>query len=276
MARNLAKAGYNVRVWNRTRSRAEPLAAHGIYVADDPADAVRGADAVLTMLFDGQQVLDVMKAATPGLRAGVVWIQSSTVGPEGLSPLVDLAREQGLHFFDAPVLGTRQPAENGELTILAAGPGAARPMAEQIFGVIGRKTIWLGDDSAAGPASRLKLVANNWVLVVSNGTAETLALAKGLGVDPQYFLEAIEGGALDLPYLRLKAGAILSGDHTPSFTVSGGLKDARLIVAGAEKTGVRLDIAPAVVERLARTEAKGHGGEDLSASYLASFDDSTS
>lgn len=274
MARSLSAAGYEVRAWNRTRSRAQPLAADGILVTDDPTDAVRDADAVITMLFDGPAVLDVMRAAAPALRDGVVWVQSSTVGPDALGELGALAGEIGAHFLDAPVLGTRPVAEAGQLTVLAAGPDAARPVAERVFDAIGRHTIWLGDDGTAGAASSLKLVVNTWVLTVTHGAAEVMALAKGLGVDRDHILEAVGGGPLDLPYLRAKSAAILNDDFAPNFTVDAAAKDARLIVAAAEHHGIRLDLTAAGAERFRRASAQGHGNDDMAASYFASFPDS--
>ncbi len=272
MARNLLAAGHHVRVWNRTRARAEPLGASGAQVADRPRDAVRGADAVLTVLLDAPAVREAVREARPGLREGAVWIQSGTVGPQSLPELAELAAEAGVLLVDAPVLGTKAPAESGELQVLAAGPQDARPVADRVFDAIGRRTVWLGEDPAEGAASRLKLVFNSWVLAVINGTAESLALARGLGVDPAGFLAALEGTALDSGYLRMKADAILGGDYTPSFTVSGAAKDARLIADAAERAGVRLDLAAAGAERLGRAERRGHGGKDAAASYLASFD----
>ncbi|MCM2419231.1 NAD(P)-dependent oxidoreductase [Streptomyces sp. RKAG293] len=272
MARNLAAAGLEVRAWNRTLARAEPLAAAGVHITGDPVEAVRGADAVVTMLLDGPSVLRTMREASPGLREGVVWAQMCTVGPDALAPLAALARERGAHFVDAPVLGTRSAAEAGRLTVLAAGPEAARPVAGRVFDAVGRKVLWLGDDGGKGTASSLKLVLNSWVLAVTNGAAEAMALAKGLDVDPRNFFEALDGGPLDLPYLRLKAEAMLSGDFAPNFTVDGALKDARLIVAAGEAHGVQLDVAAAGAERFSRAAGQGHGGEDMAASYFASFD----
>jgi 3-hydroxyisobutyrate dehydrogenase len=271
MARNLSAAGYEVRAWNRTHSKAQPLAADGITVTEDPADAVRDADAVITMLFDGPAVLDVMRAAAPALRDGAVWVQSSTVGPDALPELAALADEIGVRFLDAPVLGTKPVAESGQLTVLAAGPDAARPVAQRVFDAIGRSTIWLGDDGAAGAASSLKLVLNTWVLAVTHGTAEVMALAKGLGVDPDRILEAIGGGPLDLPYLRAKSAAIQNGDFAPNFTVDAAAKDARLIVAAGERHGIRLDLTAAGAARFERAAAQGHGDDDMAASYFASF-----
>ncbi|WP_329394346.1 NAD(P)-dependent oxidoreductase [Streptomyces lydicus] len=273
MARNLARAGLDVRVWNRTRARAEPLAADGARVTDTPAQAVDGAAVVLTMLLDGDAVLAAMRQAAPSLAAGALWIQASTVGTEGFAPLVHLAGEHRLRFVDAPVLGTKEPAEKGELTILAAGPQDVRERAGQVFDIIGSRTQWVGEDAASGAATRLKLVVNTWVLTVISGTGEVLGLAEGLGVDPRAFLAAVSGGALDLPYLRLKSETILSGNYPPSFTVSAARKDARLITGAAREAGVRVDLATAAAERFRRAAEQGHGEEDASAAYFASFED---
>ncbi|KUJ66349.1 3-hydroxyisobutyrate dehydrogenase [Streptomyces albus subsp. albus] len=273
MARHLAAVdGLDVRVWNRTRAKAEPLAAAGARVADTPAEAVRGADAVLTMLYDGPAVLETMRQAAPGLRSGTVWIQSTTAGLSGIDVLTAFAREHGLVFVDAPVLGTRQPAENGQLTVLAAAPQRLREALAPLFGAYGGQTVWIGEDGTEGTASRLKLVVNSWVLTVTHGTAEALALAKGLGVDPRGFLAAVAGGALDMGYLRAKAELLLGGELAPSFATTTAEKDARLIVEAGERAGVRLDVVAAGAERFRRAVEQGHGGEDMAASYFASFD----
>ncbi|WP_405410042.1 NAD(P)-dependent oxidoreductase [Streptomyces decoyicus] len=272
MARNLAAAGLDVRAWNRTRAKAEPLAADGIRVTGTPAEAVDGADVVLTMLLDGEAVLQAMGQAAAELPAGVLWLQTSTVGTEALPPLARFADEHHLRFVDAPVLGTKAPAEKGELTVLAAGPQDVRERAGRVFDCVGSRTLWVGEDAASGAASRLKLVVNNWVLTVISGTGESVALAGALGVDPRDFLDAVAGGALDMPYLRLKSELILSENYPASFTVSAARKDARLILEAARDTGVRMDLATAAAERLRRAERQGHGQEDATAAYFASFD----
>ncbi|WP_405678319.1 NAD(P)-dependent oxidoreductase [Streptomyces sp. NBC_01511] len=272
MARNLSRTGHAVRVWNRTRAKAEPLAADGARVADSPADAVRGADVVLTMLYDGAAVLETMTAAAPGLRPGTVWLQTTTVGTEGLTPLAELADTHGLVFFDSPVLGTKGPAEQGKLVVLGAGREDAREAVTSVLAAVGDRTVWVGADGASGAATRLKLVCNSWVLTLTHGTAEALALAKGLDVDPRSFLDAMAGGSLDCGYLRIKASAILDDDYTPNFALTTAAKDARLIVSAGEAEGVRLDIAEAGANRFARAEAKGHGAQDMAATYFASFD----
>ena len=274
MARNLVRAGHTVRAWNRTRAKAEPLAADGAHIAGSPADAVQGADVVVTMLYDGAAVLEVMREAAPALRTGTAWVQSTTAGIEATGELAGFARDHDLVFYDAPVLGTRQPAETGQLTVLAAGPSAGRAVVTPVFDAVGSRTLWVGEDGAAGGPSRLKLVVNSWVLDVTAATGEVLALARGLGVGPQKFLDVVAGGGLDMGYLRIKADAILNDKLTPpNFTVTTAEKDARLILRAGEQHGVRLDVATAAAERLSRAAAQGHADEDMAAAYFASFDE---
>ncbi|MFF4017984.1 NAD(P)-dependent oxidoreductase [Streptomyces sp. NPDC001843] len=274
MARNIARAGHSVRVWNRTRAKAEPLAADGAHVAGTPAEAVEGADVVLTMLYDGSAVREVMREAVPALRSGTVWAQSTTAGIEAVAELAGFAREHGLVFYDAPVLGTRQPAEAGQLTVLAAGPEEGREKVTPVFDAVGARTVWAGDDAAAAGATRLKLVANSWVLAATAAAGEVLALSKGLGVDPNSFFDLVQGGPLDMGYLRAKSRLVLEGELTPAqFAVATAEKDARLIVRAGERAGVRLDVAEATAERLARAAAQGHADEDMVAAYFASFDE---
>ncbi|MFE0512166.1 NAD(P)-dependent oxidoreductase [Streptomyces sp. NPDC058964] len=274
MARNLVRAGHTVRAWNRTRAKAEPLAADGAHVADTPAEAVQGADVVLTMLYDGHAVLEVMREAAPALPSGAVWVQSTTAGLESVADLAGFARDHGLVFYDAPVLGTRQPAEAGQLTVLAAGPAQGRETVAPVFDAVGARTVWTGEDGAAGSATRLKLVANSWVLAVTAATGEVLALSRALGVDPRDFFDLIEGGPLDMGYLRAKAGLVLDGGLSPAqFAVATAEKDARLIMRAGEENGVRLDVAAATAERFARAAAQGHADEDMAAAYFASFDE---
>jgi 3-hydroxyisobutyrate dehydrogenase len=270
MGRSMLRAGLPLRAWNRTRAKALPLEADGAVIAATPADAVRDAAVIVTMLSDGLAVSETMAAAAPGLRSGQVWAQTATVGLPGLQPLARLAREHGLLFVDAPVLGTRQPAEQGALAVLAAGPDEARPVLQPVFDAVGRKTIWLGAE--AGAATRLKLVVNSWVLAVTTSAAEALALARGLGIDPELFLQAVAGGPVDCAYLQSKAAAILGGDFSANFGLDMAAKDARLVSEAASAAGIRLDVAPAVAGRFRRAAELGHPDEDMAATYFASFD----
>ncbi|MCW2716435.1 NAD(P)-dependent oxidoreductase [Pseudonocardia sp.] len=270
MGHNILAAGLPLQVWNRSPEKAQPLADAGATLAADPAEAVRGADVVVTMLGDGHHVLAVMEQAADGLASGQVWAQTTTAGVDQ-DDLVAFAEEHGLLFVDAPVVGTRQPAESGQLVVLAAGPAAAKDAVQPVFDAVGKTTTWVADDAAGLPASRLKLVVNSWVLAVTAATAEAVALAKGLDVDPQAFLDSVAGGPLDLPYLQNKAKAILAEDWAPNFSVTNAAKDADLVVAAGKGAGVELDVAAAASARYHRAADAGHGDDDMAANYLASF-----
>ncbi len=271
MARNLARAGFDVCAWNRTGEKARPLEEDGVRVFKSPAQAADGADVLLTMLSDSGAVLDVVEDALPGVREGTVWLQMSTIGEVGTERCAEIARAHGIVLFDAPVLGTKQPAEQGKLVILASGPDerAAREAIQPIFDAVGQKTMWLGE---AGAGTRLKLVVNGWVLTVVEGGAETIALAEGLGLDPALLFEAIEGGALDLPYLRMKGKAIAERNFEPSFRLTLAAKDARLIEESAQRRQIDVPLFSTIRRRLAEG-AKDHGDEDMSATYWTSAPD---
>ncbi|GAA0264582.1 NAD(P)-dependent oxidoreductase [Cryptosporangium japonicum] len=263
MARNIAAAGLPLRVWNRTRAKAEPLAEVGAVVTDTAAAAADGADVVVTMQFDLDSVVDAISAAAPA--PGTIWIQSATVGVDGAARLAELAAERGLVYVDAPVLGTRKPAEDGTLVVLASGPDDAHERCAPVFDAIGSRTLWVGE---AGQGSRLKLVANLWVTIATAGTAEVLSLAGTLGLDPSLFFRAVEGGAVDMPYLHLKGGAMLADNFAPSFTVEGAAKDTRLIVEAAAENGLELPVARAVAGRFEAAVDAGHADLDMAAAYL--------
>jgi 3-hydroxyisobutyrate dehydrogenase len=270
MARNMARAGLSVRAWNRTTEKAEPLADDGVYVAGTPADAARGAGIVVTMLADAGAVTAAFERALPGIDPAadphVIWLQMSTIGEAATRRCENIANSSGIGFVDAPVLGTREPAERGELVILESGPEQARPRIQPVFDAVGQRTIRAGQ---AGAATRLKLVLNSWVLAVVEAGAETIALAEGLGIDPDLFFTAIDGGELDLPYLRMKGSAIASRDFSPSFRLELAAKDAGLVTESALLHGLDLPVFEAVAERLGEG-AVAHGDEDLSATYLTS------
>ncbi|MEU5862672.1 NAD(P)-dependent oxidoreductase [Nonomuraea sp. NPDC047529] len=273
MARNLLKSGLSVRVWNRTRDKAEPLAADGALVAGSPAEAVEGADVIVTMLSDGDAVHDAMTAAAPAFRPGQVWAQMSTVGVAAVDRLAALAAEHGLTFADAPVQGTRQPAEQGKLVILAAAPEQARQALAPVFDAVGSRTLWLGEDGSQGTGTKLKMAAVSYGISMTGIVAEALALAKGLGLDPGLVREVVTGGPMDNVYFQAKSKAILEGDFEPSFTVHNAEKDTRLITQAGESAGVRLDMVAAAGERLRRAAAQGHGDQDMAATYFASFEE---
>jgi 3-hydroxyisobutyrate dehydrogenase len=265
MARNLAQAGHTVRAWNRTRDKAQPLAADGVTVTDSPAEAADGADVVITMLAAGDAVKEVAGQALDG--SGATWAQMSTVGLEAAQELAQLAEDQGIAYVDAPVLGTKQPAENGQLVVLAAGAQEARDTCAPVFDVVGAKTVDLGDDPVAG--SRLKVVLNSWIVGLVQALAETLKLAEALGVEQQQFLDTIAGGPLHADYADVKGKAMIAGEFPPSFELELARKDIGLVLAAAAEAGLELPAAKATAQAFDRAIEQGHGREDMAAVYAA-------
>ena len=263
MARNIASSGMSVRAWNRTADKARPLEADGISVFDSPAEAAEGAEVIVTMLSDADAVLGVIEEAA-GAGNGAVWLQMSTIGESGTDRCIELAGRHALMLIDAPVLGTKQPAEEGKLVVLASGPRELRERVQPIFDAVGQKTMWVGE---AGAGTRLKIVTNSWVLAVVEAGAEIIALAEGLQVDPGLIFEAIEGGPLDLPYLRLKAKAITERNFDPSFRLGLAAKDAGLIEESARRHAIELPLFATIRRRLDEG-AREHSDQDLSATYL--------
>jgi len=267
MAANLARGGLGVRVWNRTSSRAEALAADGAVVAASPAEAVRGATIVITMLADGPATEraatgpDGFLAAAPG----VTWVQMGTIGIEWTARLADIAAARGVVFVDAPVSGSEGPARAGQLTILASGPEPVRDALAQVFALLGRATVWLGQ---AGQGTRAKLVLNNWLADLTETTAETLSFARRLGLDPADIVDLLQSNPLAPPHPVQKARAMLAGDFSPSFALKHALKDAELAAQAAQANGAALTLTGALLPRWRLTAASGHADDDLAAVYL--------
>lgn len=261
MARNLASAGLDVTVWNRTVDKARGI--DGATVAPVVTDAVSEADIVVTMLFDADSTAEIMASALPSMKDGAIWIQSATVGLDGVDSLSQLAAEHGVTYLDAPVLGTKQPAENGALTVLVGGPRDLEDAVAPVFDAIGAKTVWVGEQ--IGDGHRLKLVANSWVLSVTSATAQALATARALEIDPREFLSTIQGGPLDCGYAQLKGAAMLDGHLEASFGLDGATKDAGLIADAMESVAVESGVMRAMQERFADAAASGHGKADMAA-----------
>jgi 3-hydroxyisobutyrate dehydrogenase len=263
MVTSLRREGFEVAAWNRTRTRAEPLAALGAMVVDDAVDAVDGAEVVLTMLYDADSVLEVMADVLPAMPDGAVWVQSSTIGQEGTRLAADLATTHGVAYVDAPMLGTKTPAEKGLLVVLAAGDPHLRARLTPVFDAVGGKTLWVGDEP--GPASALKLVCNAWVGSVTAAVGQSVALAGQLGLDPRLFLDAIAGGPLDSAYAQLKGGAMIDGAFDPQFELDGVRKDLGLIRAAEAGSQTSTVLTEAVLACFDTASERGHGGDDMAA-----------
>ncbi len=204
MAASALRAGIPTIVWNRRLEAARDLAELGAEVAPIAADAARRAAIVVTMVTDADAVLSVARdqGMLAALAPGAIWAQMSTIGVAGIDRVAALAgaARPDVIFLDAPVSGSKDPAEGGQLTIFASGPAAARARVAALFGALGQRTIWLGE---AGAGTRLKLVNNTWLAFATEAVATSVALARRLGLDTETVVDALGGGPLVSTWQRV-------------------------------------------------------------------------
>jgi 3-hydroxyisobutyrate dehydrogenase len=268
MARNLVRAGLRTTVWDRSPSATAPLSEAGAVAAASPEEAVRDARLVITMLPTAAVVESVIfgDGVAEAFTRGAVWAQMGTIGvaaTAGVAGRLGQLRPDVM-FVDAPVSGSKAPAEAGQLLILASGPAEAEAIAGPPFSAIGRQTLWLGP---AGQGSRMKLVVNAYMSILIEGVAEALELAGQLGIDDGQLAEAIEGGPLDAPIADAKLHKMARGDFAPEFPLEWALKDVDLAIAAAGHD--TLPVLAALSRQWRAAVDAGHGREDVSAARLA-------
>ena len=268
MTRNLVAAGLTTRVWDGSPAATAPLGDAGAVVAPSARAAVQDASVVITMLPTADAVESVIfdGGVADAFAEGSVWAQMGTIGVEATRSIAGrlAAQRPGVTFVDAPVSGSKGPAEQGQLLILASGPAAAADRVDPVFDILGRKTVWLGE---AGQGSQVKLVVNAYMSILIEGVAETMELADRLGIGHQQLAEAIEGGPLDAPIADAKLHKMDRGDYAPEFPLEWALKDVDLAISIAG------DETPPLLAALSgqwhAAVAAGHGRQDISAARLA-------
>lgn len=263
VAGSLLREGHQVTVWNRSADKAAPLGERGATVATDPSAAVEHAEVVLLTLFDTEAVVDVLEQAAGDAPTDAVWVQASTIGVDGTATVVQLAAKYGISLVEAMMLGTKAPAEQGKLTMLAAGPAADVDRVVPVLDAIGAKTVCAGE--RVGDGTALKLAANAWIASITAATGQSLALAAALGLDPQLFLDAIDGSASDSAYAHTKGASIIAGEFPAQFALDGLRKDIGLIADAARANGVSTTLLDALGRVYADASAAGHGGDDIAA-----------
>ena len=268
MTRNLVSAGLRTTIWDRSPTATAPLSDAGALVAASPAEAVHDAQVVITMLPTADVVTSVIfdSGVAEALPGGAVWAQMGTIG---LAETTDISSRLSqlrpdVMFVDAPVSGSKGPAEAGQLLILASGPPAAAAAVRPVFSAIGRRTVWLGE---AGQGSRMKLAVNAYMSILIEGVAEALELAGQLGIDDSKLAEAIEGGPLDAPIADAKLHKMERGDFAPEFPLEWALKDVDLAISAAGDD--ELPLLAALSRQWHGAVDAGHGREDVSAARLA-------
>lgn len=263
-AANLLKNSFTTYGWNRTRARGEDLENAGLRLIDTPQQAVEQADVVIAMLADASTTESVLDQAISTLKQGAIVVQMGTIGVESTEKLIATFQQQrpDVVFLDAPVSGTKTPAENAQIVVLASGDRERAAAVEPVFAAISKGTKWLG---AAGAATKMKLVVNAWLISMVQGLSESTQMAKEFGFSPDDLWSVLEGGPLAVPYVKGKLEMIKEGSFEPQMHLTWALKDVNLALAASktsELPGLSLisDVWQEAVEA-------GYGEKDLSVVY---------
>jgi len=264
MARRLLGARLDVHVWSRHSASTMSLVDQGASAFDVASDAVMDADVVITMLATADATAEIMldRQVLAVMRPGSIWVQMATIGVEATEELATQVRtaRPDVVFVDAPVSGGREPAESGELLILASGPQSAVHSLEPVFDALARATLWLGP---AGSGSRMKLILNTWLAFQIEGAAESAALAERLGVSAPALLAALDDNPLASRYALAKLAKMLDEDYHADFALDWALKDLDLATSAAG-AGV-LPVVTTIADRWRGLVRQGSGGLDVSA-----------
>ncbi len=262
IAGSAARSGIPVVVWDRRPGASAGLATQGVHVAQSVADAVGEAGVVITMVTNADAVVSLAtdQGLVSALQPGAVWAQMSTIGIEGTQRVAKLMsdRRPDTYFVDAPVSGSKVPAEQGKLLIFASGPDDARPRVAPVFDAIGQRTLWLGP---AGVGSRMKLVNNVLLAFTAEGVANSFALAHRLGLEASSVIDAFDGGPLVSQWESGKFRRIAQGEYSEEFALGLALKDVRLALSEAGPD--RFPVLAALAEEWAAIVDRGLGQEDV-------------
>jgi 3-hydroxyisobutyrate dehydrogenase len=262
MAASAVRADIPVIVWDRRLEAARDLAALGAEVAETAADAARRAAIVVTMVTDADAVISIARdqGMLAALAPGAIWAQMSTIGVAGFDRVAAMAAGErpDVMLLDAPVSGSKDPAERGQLTIFASGPGAARARVAPFFDAVGQRTIWVG---AAGAGTRLKLVNNTWLAFATEAIAASVALAHRLGLETRTVVDALAGGPLVSAWQAAKLERIAGGEFSAQFALSLALKDVHLALQAAGDD--RFAALACLADEWQQAVDQGLGGQDL-------------
>ena len=269
MAANLARAGFELSVYTRTREKAEAFAGeHGARAAASPREAAEGASVVITMVPDAPEVEEVLlgeQGAVHGLDDGALAVDMSTIAPTAARAIGERLEDDGVAFLEAPVSGSRPKAEDGTLTIMVGGERSDFERARPLFDAMGERIVYVGP---RGHAQLAKLLTNTMGAVNAAVLAEAVRTAKAAGLDKDAFLEVAAGSAGASAMLNLKGGPMFEETYEPVlFKLEHMLKDVRHTLDEARALGIELQL-PALAEGFyARAADAGHAEDDFAAVY---------
>jgi 3-hydroxyisobutyrate dehydrogenase len=263
MARRLLDQGVAVIAWDREAEHVRFLEARGGEPAEQPSEVVRGAAVVITMLPTADVVLDVVEPLLDDWPAGTVWLQMSSVGAAEADELTQVAKAHAVTLVDAPVSGSTDPAEKGQLTILASGPESARTAVKPVFDALASRVLWVGE---AGMGSRLKMVANHWMITMVAALAESMHLSQAMGLDQQQFITLLEGSPLGSSYGVQKLNEMVRHQYPAGFPVRLALKDLELVREVEQSSRLPMPLLDVVLERF-RMASQSLADQDVAAVY---------
>jgi 3-hydroxyisobutyrate dehydrogenase len=264
MAMSALRAGIPTVVWNRASDATNVLAELGADVAPTAGEAAAAAGIVVTMVTNADAVVSVAidQGMLRALRPGAIWAQMSTIGVTGTEQIATLLERErsDVALVDAPVSGSKEPAEQGNLTIFASGPDDARSRVTPLFDALGQRTVWVGP---VGAGSRLKLVNNTLLAFTAEGLASSIAVAHRLGLETATVIDALDGGPLMSPWESAKLQRIVNDDYSPQFALALALKDVRLALEEVDPK--QFDAYGSLAREWERAAERGFGDQDVTA-----------
>jgi 3-hydroxyisobutyrate dehydrogenase len=273
MAANVARAGFDVTVWNRTREKAEAVAgATGANLADTPSQAAAGADAVITMVVDSPQVEAVLlgdNGAAGSLAEGSMVIDMSTIAPRAAQDIAQRLREQGIGFLDAPVSGSSPKAEDGTLTIMVGGSEEDFERAKPLLDSMGELIVHVGPQ---GHGQVVKLLNNTLAAVNAAALGEAITAARKAGLDMDALVRVVAASSGNSTMLQIKAKPMIEHDFTPLFRLDHMLKDVRLCLETIDELGTQAPVAEAACNLYEKASEHGRGDDDFG-SVIESVED---
>eukprot|EP00850_Spirogloea_muscicola_P000869 SM000003S11114 [mRNA] locus=s3:1070989:1073514:+ [translate_table: standard] len=269
MIRNLLKAGHKVKVWNRSPEKVDALVEEGASRGSTPAEVVKACDITIAMLADPEVALEVALGeggVIEGISEGKSYVDMSTVDAGTSTKIGQAVAEKGGRFLEAPVSGSKKPAEEGTLIILAAGNEALFKTVAPAFDAMGKKSFFLGD---LGNGARMKLVVNMIMGSMMASLSEGLALCGKAGISQQTLLEVLDLGVMSNGLFKLKGSSILQGNFPPAFPLKHQQKDMRLALAVGDECNQPMPVAAAANEAYKRAKGMGFSDEDFAAVFKA-------
>jgi 3-hydroxyisobutyrate dehydrogenase len=263
MANRLLDRDIAVIAWDRNAEHLRDLEGRGGKPAEEPSEVVRGAGVVITMLPTADVILDLVEPLLGDWPEGTVWLQMSSVGAAEADQLTQIAEAHAVTLVDAPVSGSTHPAQQGQLTILASGPDAARGAVAPVLDALASRVLWVGE---AGTGSRLKLAANHWMITMVAALAESMHLCQAMGLDQQQFIALLDGGPLGSSYALQKLDEMQRHEYPAGFPVRLALKDLQLVSEVQQGSRATMPVLDVVLARFT-TACEHLADQDLAAIY---------